>query len=254
MAEADLASGRLGSAGAGAAGRVLLVWPVFTHVLPEAFAAFLGAAIHAARHTPFRYDVMVCPRELLHAAMTRAAEALLAEPATRALIAFDDDCLPPQDAIPRLLAALARGRPIVAGVSFMRGYPFTTTVARLRPEGPVYEPTAAGWEARGFDWLDDLTAVPREPDGLVRADFCGFPVVAIRREVFERTPPPWFAHHDGTGAAMTHDVYFCQRARDAGFLTYVDPELECGHLIPSPVLTRASRDAARAWVQQHGER
>ena len=39
---------------------------------------------------------------------------------------------------------------------------------------------------------------------------------------------------------MTHDVYFCQRAKEKGFSIKVDTHIDCGHIIHAPVVNRGA--------------
>jgi hypothetical protein len=54
----------------------------------------------------------------------------------------------------------------------------------------------------------------------------GFGMVLIRKEVFEKTPKPWF-WFDTTakGGTIGEDIYFCAKAFDSGFDTIVDHDL-----------------------------
>ncbi len=227
--------------------RVLLVFPIFTHVLPQAFHAFAAMLLKAARDCPtYKFDVMLCERELLHSAMNRAAEACLFNLMYVGMIAFDDDCLPPGHTIPRLMAHYEHGHHIVAGYGFMRNYPHTTTVGRLHKEGPIleYDQNFNGMQ-RGFYWLDDIAGVTPDAHGLIAVDFCGMPAMFVSRQVLQKVEKPYFAHQDGTGATTTHDIYFCNKAKDAGFAVEVDVTLECAHIGPAPLITSETRTWAR---------
>lgn len=56
----------------------------------------------------------------------------------------------------------------------------------------------------------------------------GLGMALIAREVFEKTPEPWF----WPDKPMGEDVWFCQRVREAGFGVYVDHQLswQVGHV------------------------
>lgn len=225
--------------------RILLVFPVFSHVLPAAFSAFTTLLLHAGRHCPnYKFDVLVQERSLLHSAMNGAAKVCVENPFYQGMIAFDDDCLPPPHLIERLLAHWEHGHHVVAGVGYMRGYPHTTTVGRFYPEGTMI----VGDKQQGFEWLDDLSKETPDAHGLLTVDFCGMPAMFISRAclyAIEGTP---FGHSDKTGAVTTHDIYFCNKARDKGFTIEVDVTLECAHIGPAPLITRQTRDFARAAV------
>lgn len=228
--------------------RVLLVFPVFTHVLAPAFGAFLMAMLHASRYCPkYKFDVFVPERCLLHSAMNQAAQTCIENPWYAGMIAFDDDCLPPQHLVEKMIQHYEAGHQVVAGVGYMRGFPHTTTVGRFLDHGSVIY--AEKGEQRGFEWLDDLSAHTPDEKGLITVDFCGMPAMFISRAVLAAVDAPYFMHEDKTGAVMTHDIYFCNKARDKGYSIEVDTTLECAHIGPAPLITRETRDLARAAVK-----
>lgn len=238
--------------------RVLLFFPVFHSVLPAAFQNFLRLVATAVQRCPqYRFDPWVVPRSSIHGAMNMAVETAL-EQGHEYLIAFDDDCLPelsefvPGDnrrwqVIPRMLGLADAGpHPILMGVGYMRGYPHTTTVGRVYPEGTALvlgETPEHPNYFKGFHWLDDLSKYADEcdKDGLLSADFCGVPIVCLHRSVLERVPKPLFETRDEGGAQCTHDIYFCNKARAHGFAVKVDTHIDCGHIIESPIINRTTK-------------
>lgn len=224
--------------------RWLIVVPVFYSVLPAAFYAFMAVMLRTARDlTDYTFDVMQAERMLLHSAMNQAADAVL-ERGYAGLIAFDDDCLPPHDAVVRLMKHYEAGREFVAAMGYMRNYPYTTTVGRYYAEGPTMI-TSTG-ECAGFYWLD---ALPTKQRGLLEADFCGVPLMLLSRAAIEKVQKPMFGHQDATGGQMTHDVFMCRRLQDAKIPVLVDTSIECGHITSAPVVDGVTREAARAAVR-----
>ena len=68
--------------------------------------------------------------------------------------------------------------------------------------------------------------------------------VLIKREVFEAIEPPYFSFGEKTpsGETVGEDVYFCVKAREAGFKVWCRTDLPYAHLVtngiwyePSPV-------------------
>jgi len=236
--------------------RVLLFWPVFTHVFPPAFQNFLRLLTHAVHSCPgWAFDPWVVSRMSVHGAMNSAVEALLVQ-GHEYLIAFDDDCIPeltefpvgdPRrwQVIPRLLALGGAGYPIVAGVGYMRGFPHTTTVGRMYPQGfsLVVGNDSTPDLFKGFYWIDDLDKHKEEVDvhGLLKVDFCGVPIIMIHRSVFEKMPRPWFETRDEGGGQCTHDIYFCNKAREIGLPIHVDTHIDCGHIIEAPILNKVTK-------------
>lgn len=228
--------------------RVLLVFPIFTHVFPMAFHAFSAALLQAARFCPdIKFDVMVLERQLIHSAMNQAAESCVQNPFYEGLITFDDDCIMPSNVITRLMAHYQLGgHKVVAAHGFMRSFPHTTTVGRLIPEGMTihHKGQASSGEIRGFNWLDELPKNEADEHGLIDCDFCGMPAMFIAREVLMKMQQPPFGVQDG-GGSSTHDIYFCNRAKDAGYSIKVDVTLECGHIAAAPIVTSQTRSWAR---------
>ena len=223
---------------------VLIVVPCFQAAYPSALANFMAIMATAGRQCGDRYqfDVSVPARQALTAAMNEAGKRLL-EHEHVAMIVFDDDCYPPVDVIPRLLAHYEAGHHFVAGAGLMRGFPHTTTIGRYFPEGVSYVPQTG--ELRGFEWVDDLESLPP----LATVDFCGVPVALISRACFERATFPWFETWDAeAGGACTHDVFWAKRLKQAGIPVEVDTTIRCSHLAEAPVVDFRNRTMARRIV------
>lgn len=225
--------------------KALVVFPTFSGPPPRAFAEFLKIAYVTGRAAEGWAFAWLAPeRQSLVRAMTQAAEMVLTQ-GFDCLITFDDDCFPPVDCIPRLLAHRDAGRTFVAGVGVMKGYPHTTTVGRVYPEG--YSIVAGDGRSpilSAHAWQDDLATLPPLAD----VDFCGVPVAVIGREAFEQAEKPWFALHGADGGQVTHDVFFCRRLKAAGIPVLVDTTIRCGHLADPPVITFDNRAVARELV------
>lgn len=222
--------------------RILLVWPIFQALYPRPFETFAQICIAAGRQTDYLFAVKVFERQSLVAAMNLVGDLVLARQFD-AVIVFDDDCFPPVDVVPKLLQrCFDEGHPFVSAVGIMRGFPYTTTVARCYPEGVTARIGHSKPEVAGFEWIDDL------PDALVEADFCGVPAAIIHRSCFERIPSPWFGDLDQRGERVTHDAYFCRKLKAAGIPVQVDGTLRCGHLTEAPIITFENRAIPRAAV------
>ena len=79
-----------------------------------------------------------------------------------------------------------------------------------------------------------------DKNGLIKVDAVGCAATLINCEIFKLIPEPWFL----TGETHTEDIYFCMKARECvkGFEVYVDTTVECGHMLPQPVLDSANRE------------
>jgi len=224
--------------------RVLLCWPIFQALYPRPFQGFAEILVTAGRQLSYEFGVKVYERSLLVPAMEDLGALVLRE-GWDAVIVFDDDCFPPHDVIPHLLIrCFDEGHPIVAAAGVMRNYPWTTTAARSFPEGiSVMVEQGTKKSLAGFEWIDDL------PNELVEVDFNGFPVGIIHRRVFEQTTQPWFGDHDPIGERVTHDVFFCRKAKEVGFALKVDGTIRCGHLAEAAIITFENRASVRQAVQ-----
>jgi hypothetical protein len=224
--------------------KALIVFPVFQSVYPRPFRGFLEIAMVAGRMCPeWKFGFLAPERSSLPMAMNGAAQTVV-EQGYDALIAFDDDCFPPFDCIPRLLAHYDAGRQFVAGVGVMRGYPHTTTAAKVFDEGPSLVQQGDRMKVTSHQWLDNIETLP----ALAEVDFCGVPVALMARSVFETVKSPWFGLHGPDGGTVTHDVFFCRKLKAAGIPVLVDTTLKCGHLAEPPVITFENRDHARELV------
>lgn len=78
--------------------------------------------------------------------------------------------------------------------------------------------------------------VVTKPDstGLVKCDFVGTGCVLIKTDVFKDLPKPWFLipYIEAKDDFGSDDVYFCRKAREAGFSIWADQELSkhVGHI------------------------
>ena len=224
--------------------QILLVWPVFQALYPRPFETFAQICIAAGRQQDYQFGVKVFERQSLVTAMNSVGELLLAQPQWDAVMVFDDDCFPPVDVVPKLLArCFDEGHPFVAALGLMRGFPYTTTVARHYPEGVTARvQKGQAPEVSGFEWIDDA------PADLFDVDFCGVPAAIMHRRVFEQIRAPWFGDQDEHGDRVTHDVYFCRKLKAAGIPIKVDGTLPCGHLTEAPIITFENRAIARSAV------
>lgn len=120
---------------------------------------------------------------------------------------FDADMDFPKDTIPRLLE---HRQPIVAA-----NYP----TRRM----PAIEPTA---------FVDDVTQervyTLKDSTGLEKCAAIGFGCIAVHRQVFEAMEIPWFHspwNDEDHKFECGEDVYFCRKARAAGFEVLIDHDL-----------------------------
>ena len=115
---------------------------------------------------------------------------------------------------------LAHDKPIV-------GVNATTRTSPVRPTAKNLE---IDFEKKENHWIP-IVSKDKTHLECVTAIGCG--VMMVKREVFENTPRPWFWFEKIPGDKLLgEDVYFCIKAKDAGFDTYLDHHLSnaIGHV------------------------
>ena len=116
----------------------------------------------------------------------------------------------------------------------------------------VDEPLALGWYARQGSFMpphgDGMTCMCKPPnyqdlftsgelsslkesgDWKVPVRGGGMGCALVRRDALERTRFPWFKYVEyDSGGALSEDLYFCKKLRDAGIQPYCDARVACGH-------------------------
>jgi len=81
----------------------------------------------------------------------------------------------------------------------------------------------------------DDTFVPVElgklPDNPFKIKSCGFGIILIKFKVFEALKwPYWKNVFVPGGIEKGEDIYFCEKARQAGFDIWCDPKVKCNHI------------------------
>ncbi len=87
-----------------------------------------------------------------------------------------------------------------------------------------------------FKWnvSKDKSYKPLEIDELptnpFKVELCGFGVVLVKTSVFDRLDWPYWRSEYKPGLRVTgEDIYFCRKAREAGFDIWCDPKVKCNH-------------------------
>lgn len=130
---------------------------------------------------------------------------------------IDADMRFPKNTIDRLLK---HDKPIVGVNATTRSIPVRATAKNLEIDFEKQENHWRSVSSKGKTGLEQVTSIG-----------CG--VMMVKREVFEKTPRPWFWFEVIPGDKLLgEDVYFCVKAHDAGFHTWVDHDLsnEIGHV------------------------
>jgi GT2 family glycosyltransferase len=134
------------------------------------------------------------------------------------ILFVDHDVLPRRSTLKKLFD---HKKDIVAGV-----YPMTQ-------RGELFWCLSREEPYRGLP-IDEL------PDNPFKAKYVGCGMMLIKYEVFEKLEWPYFKKEFAPGAMITSDdMYFCKKARDAGYDIWVDPKLKCNHFKVVDLLSMA---------------
>lgn len=138
------------------------------------------------------------------------------------LLFIDDDMVFDQDAVMKLLA---HDVDICTGIAYQRGEPYAPCAFILNPDTKCFHPTEVG-----------------EKKGMAQVDAVGGYFPLIKRHVLENTDGPWFVYGDislgyndnpdtdPVGKGIGEDIYFCVKAKMAGFEIWLDTSLEIKHI------------------------
>jgi hypothetical protein len=126
----------------------------------------------------------------------------------------DYDVTPPPNAVIKLLSLKTD---IAAGVYHLKQVPSYPLIF------------VEGWPGAFEDY---------ETGDLIKADGVGMGCTLINMEVFKNIDPPWFKTVPGYSEKspnillphLTEDIYFCRKARDAGYDIIVDTSVQAGHV------------------------
>lgn len=143
------------------------------------------------------------------------------EPFTH-LFFVDSDTVPPADAVKKLFS---HDKEIVSGVTPILHYDKQKAVWGTLDNCFIKQDRdAEGKIIRTY-------AVERD-SGLQEIIKCGGSCLLIKREVFEKLEKPYFKflyNDEGTEHTQSEDLYFCNKAREAGFTIWCDTSVICNH-------------------------
>lgn len=170
----------------------------------------------------------------------RAVVASLLEVAGwRRMLILETDMLPPFDA---LIKHALHTEPIVGSVYTLHEPPYHIIAMRDHGVGPT-------WMSKA-----EQAEIIDHP-GLHAVDQVGLGCTSIAREVFEQWPKglPIFRNSiqlaalddPGTHGEVSHDYYFCLKARELGLPIYIDSTIVCDQLTLVPI-------GLREWRQHQG--
>jgi len=171
--------------------------------------------------TRIKFILFAPPRMSIDRMRNEAARIALEQECTHLMFIDDDVCLP-EDSLRKLLKA---NKDIVAGVTYVRSYPFNPMIFDFsRKENDFF--------------MTDFKE--RIHNGLVKCDAVGFSCVLISMELLKKTPPPYFV----TGVNYTEDVYFCKKVTEYFPETsiFVDPTIVTSHKLGTEFIDDSNMD------------
>lgn len=186
---------------AGNWGRADELWPTFAQIARSGVRFFFH------------------PADITAVVRNRVAEGFLTTDYTH-LLMLDSDQRHPLDIVQRLARHVIEKpeRKIVAGLYHNRRPPFEPLAWKQGDDGLYYQ---------FVEWQDGL---------IEGVDLVGTGILMIHREVFETLERPWFAYtYDRIEEERenyvypTEDIYFCQKARAAGFEICIDTTIDSPH-------------------------
>ena len=125
------------------------------------------------------------------------------------ILFVDSDVLPKKNTLEKLLLL---NKDIVAGV-----YPITAK-------------KGLAWSVSKEEKFVPLSIeeLPSEP---FKISSCGFGIVLVKMKVFEKMQwPYWKNEFNPGGIEKGEDLYFCDKAKEAGFEIWCDPKVKCNHI------------------------
>lgn len=188
------------------------------------------------------YGIVTPEKKPFAVARNHQAKLFLDTPATHCLF-IDSDTIPPPGTVDRLLGydQAIVGLPVPAAGRGGTAWPVALLDTGCDDEHGTRRHAVA------------YEAITR--GGLIDVDGMGLACCLIRRDVFEALSPPWFVDQltpEG-GLHLEADLWFCRRAREAGF----QPRMSCEGGLISPICghmkLRDVSDSLRAWGDLDGE-
>ncbi len=99
----------------------------------------------------------------------------------------------------------------------------TTRKAPFLPYAYEYDESSASKYVQ-LDWPQ------LQASGIQEVDACGAGGLLVRRRVFEAMKDPWFEEGKTADECIGEDLWFCKKARDAGFKVHIDLDNRSGHI------------------------
>ena len=130
------------------------------------------------------------------------------KPSPTHILFIDSDVLPRSNTLDKLLEI---DKDVVTGV-----YPMTTR-------------NGMTWSVSRDD--DIMVGLDELPDNPFKVKHCGFGIMLVKYKVFEQIEWPYWKNEFAPGQIVKgEDIYFCDKAREAGFDIWCAPKVKCSHV------------------------
>ena len=151
--------------------------------------------------------------------------ALRNEDCTHLFFLDSDVVMPPYGLMRLLRRSMEQNMDIVTGIYLMKAPPYAP-LAIMRPKHIITGKKKYNYY---FQITQELL------NKVVPVDATGAGCLLIKREVIEAMDPPWFdvTLQEHGLSAIGEDLYFFDRAIEAGFQPYMDLSVQCDHVMGS---------------------
>ena len=154
-------------------------------------------------------------------ARNNLVQQFLADKHLKYLMFFDDDILMKPESFLKLARAFSE-----------TDYDILGGIYRLK-DGSRQQVAYRRSEDGYMESITDDDMLP-EKGNVIDLDIIGMGFTCIKRSVLEKVEAPWFRTSDleeiSSGQSFTEDVFFCRKAKEAGFKIGAVPSITLGHL------------------------
>lgn len=192
--------------------KTLIGMPVTNYLHPQVVASLVGLCARSRNWN----GVHIKDHAIIHDSRNIIVKYMLSKDCD-GLLFIDSDQTFPGDLLDRLIET----HKDIVGVPI------------VRKQEPYY-PNIGRWDEKDKDWK---VMVDYPQERIFQVDYIGMGFTYIRREVFEKLEMPYFdcewVVNDKVKRGeklIGEDVYFCRKAKQAGFKVWAYPMAEVGHI------------------------
>lgn len=185
---------------------ILIAVPTFETIMPETFKSIYG--LRASKYGPMfdyvrGYDCATARNAIAKEAIEYSFDYVLM---------IDSDVVVPNNTLDLMLEP---GADIVLGLCPRKN----TNIGRVE----IYKDTCP-------DYTDFYTYKTLPDKHRLEIKGGGLACALIRTDVFRKLEYPYFRYVEyANGSSLSEDLFFCGKAREAGYQIYADTRVRCGH-------------------------